>query len=455
MNDIRASDNTRGRDDPPMTAGEHLDELRRRVIFALAAVVVGFIACWLFKGPLMRLAARPHVQAMRALGLPPALRFIRYPERLYAYLRLALVAGLVFASPVVIGQMWAYVRRGMYRRERRWVLRLAPASIILFLAGVAFAFFIVVPVGLRFLAGIGDGGILPAITVGSYLSLVLTLTLAMGAVFQLPLVMLLLCGAGVATAGTFRAQRRFAIVGILFLGAVLTPPDPFTQLAMALPMILLYEFGIAICEPRARHLVPLALLVLLVLAAPVAGRYWLNRQDARAGRVVAGEGTAAPESARKAGTGSPARPLRPCDVIGVGDEVSAMADSPLVIELGKLGRGRIVLREKAAIAILGRRVVRLAKGEIYVSCGEKTSLRVLAGEVAFDVRGGEADLALTAEDVSATAVRGACGFAIHGSRGTITAGKRRWFPRREEAVSVRAAIEWLPANTVPQSEGDR
>lgn len=450
MNDARANESATDRDDPPMTAGEHLEELRRRMILALAAVVVGFVVCWFFKGPLMRLAARPHVQAMRALGLPAALRFIRYPERLYAYLRLALVAGLVLASPVVIGLMWGYVRRGLYRRERRWVYRLAPASIVLFLAGVAFGFLTMIPVGLRFLAGVGDGGILPAITVGSYLSLVLTLTLVMGVVFQLPLIMVFVCRTGLASAGDFRAQRRFAIVGILFLGALLTPPDPFTQLAMALPMILLYEFGIAASEPRAGHLVVVTALVLLVLAAPVGGRLWLDRRDARAGRVVSGEGAAVPESAGKTGAGARARPLKPGDVIGVG-EVRA-AGTPLVLELGG---GRIVLRENAGIAVLGRRAVRLIEGEVYVSCGEKTSLRVLAGEAAFTLRQGEADIALTAEGVSATAVRGACGFAIHGSRGTIPAGRQRRFPRREEAVPVRSVIEWLPANAVPRSGGDR
>ena len=448
MNDIRASESATDRDDPPMTAGEHLEELRRRIIFALAAVVVGFVVCWSLKDPLMRLAARPHVQAMRALGLPAALRFIRYPERLYAYLRLALVAGLVLASPVVIGQMWAYVRRGMYRRERRWVVRLAPVSIVLFLAGVAFAFLVMIPAGLRFLAGVGDGGILPAITIGSYLSLVLTLTLVMGAVFQLPLIMVFLCRTGVTTAGAFRAQRRFAIVGVLFLGALLTPPDPFTQMAMALPMILLYEFGIAACEPRAGHLAVVTALVLLVGAAPVAGRLWLDRRDARVGSVVSGQGSAAPWPAGK--TEARARPLRPGDVIGVG-EVRA-ADSPLALELGG---GRIVLREKAGIAILGWRAVRLVEGEVYVACGEEVPLRILAGEVAFTLRQGAADIALTAEGVSATAVRGVCGFAIHGAGGTIPAGRRRRFPRREEAVSVRSVIEWLPARAVPRSGGDR
>jgi len=452
VKDTRASNNTTGRDDPPMTAGEHLEELRRRIILALAAVVIGFVVCWSLKDPLMRLAARPHVQAMRALGLPAALRFIRYPERLYAYLRLALVAGLVLASPVVIGLMWGYVRRGLYRRERRWVYRLAPASIVLFLAGVGFGFLTMIPVGLRFLAGVGDGGILPAITVGSYLSLVLTLTLVMGVVFQLPLIMVFLCRSGVTTAGAFRAQRRFAIIGILFLGALLTPPDPFTQLAMALPMILLYEFGIAASEPRAGHLAVVTALVLLVLAAPVGGRLWLDRRDARAGRVVSGEGAAVPESAGKTGAGAPAGagPLEPGDVIGVG-EVRAAADSPLVLELGG---GRIVLRENAGIAILGRRAVRLIEGEVYVSCGEKVSLRVLVGEAAFTLRQGAADIALTAEGVSATAVRGACGFAIYGSRGTIPAGRQRRFPRREEAVSVRSVIEWLPASAVPRAGGD-
>jgi sec-independent protein translocase protein TatC len=435
-----------------MTLGEHLDELRRRVVFSLLALVAAVVACWFFKEPLLRFIMQPHIQTMRQLGLPETLRAIRYQEGFYAYLRIAIAAGVFLSSPFIIYQLWAFISSALYPRERKWVYRLAPISVVLFLAGMAFGFYVLIPMGLLFLAGMGQSLLEPMITIGTYLPLVLTLTLATGLVFEMPLVMVFPAKLGLVTAGTYRKMRRYAIVLNLFIAAVVTPtPDPFTQLIMALPMILLYEFGIIACERKLKHILAVAGLVVLLGLMPVGLWLYGQWQDMRAGKIVAGAG----EVARVIPTGLAAHvvPAENNGVDGyvrVGDEWTPRDNQVLGMALG--ANNSLKLRPGGKLKMIGRSAVRLLAGELWAqNANAEEPLRLVTDEALFTLRGSEADLEIAPDGVLATAVRGEVTYSENGGpEARISAGNQKFFPRRQQQVNVAEKTEWLRA--APQQE---
>ena len=240
---------------------EHLEELRSRIINSIIVVVVLFFISWFYKLRILDIIKKPHSITMESLGLSQSLQVLSYQEGFYAYIKLCLMTAVFLAYPVILYQIWKFVEAGLYKKERRYVRIFAPISFIAFILGVLFGYFFLIPFGLQFLIKVLGGGIQPIITMSQYISLVTMLTLALGVVFQLPLVMLFVSRIGMLEAEDFIKWRMYSILIIFILAAVITPPDPFTQVMTALPMIILYEIGILIIRPTKKAVTQFGLLL--------------------------------------------------------------------------------------------------------------------------------------------------------------------------------------------------
>ncbi len=243
MNDSSQSDVDAASD--AMTFGEHLEELRACLAKAILATLVVTIAILCFHNEVMEFVVRPYQAVARELKIQPRLMVTSPTASFFAHVKVSLVVGLLFAAPFWLYQFWRFVGAGLYKTERRWVYRAAPLMFILFVAGVAFGFMILIPVGLRYLLSFGDPDIVGTwIGLSEYLSLFTLLTLVLGLTFELPIVMGVLSKVGMFSPRTFREKRRYFILGAFIIAAILTPPDVVTQCLMAAPMMVLYEFGI-------------------------------------------------------------------------------------------------------------------------------------------------------------------------------------------------------------------
>ena len=241
--------------------GEHLEELRRRIMYSVLIVIGLFFISWVFKSKILDIMKRPHDLAMENLGLSQSLQVLSYQEGFYAYIKLCLIAAVFMGYPVVAHQIWKFVEAGLYKRERTYVKIFAPVSFIAFITGVLFGYFFLIPFGLQFLIKILGAEIEPIITMSQYINLVTLLTLALGIVFQLPLVMLFISKIGVLKAEDFIKWRMYAVLIIFVLAAIITPPDPFTQVMTALPMMALYEVGILTIRPTKKAIMRFGILL--------------------------------------------------------------------------------------------------------------------------------------------------------------------------------------------------
>jgi len=222
-----------------MTIVEHLEELRTRLLISLAAFVVAMLFSFLFVEPILQLLIRP---VGRVVFLAPT-------EAFFVRLRVAALSGAFLSLPLVLYQVWRFVGVGLTPTERRSTLSLLPFSLALFVGGAAFAFFAILPVGVRFLLGYQTESLVPMISVGAYTSFATAFVLAFGLVFQLPIVILFLARLGIVTSQSLAAWRRYAVLGIAVASAVLTPGgDLFSMVLMAAPTYLLYEASIWIAR---------------------------------------------------------------------------------------------------------------------------------------------------------------------------------------------------------------
>lgn len=229
----------------------HLEELRRRLWVCISAILVASALSVAWTGQLIDWLKRP------AGPLLPRLAFFSPPEALIAYMKVAIMAGLALSVPVLLYEGWAFVRPGLTLRERRCGLAFVGWGTLLFLIGAAFAYGVILPVSLRFLLGFGGTNLEPVISINQYLSFTTAVILACGVVFQLPLAVFLLTKLGVLRPQTLRRKWRHAVVGMVVVGAILTPTtDVATLLLMTVPMFALYEVSIwiaRIAAPRPRH----------------------------------------------------------------------------------------------------------------------------------------------------------------------------------------------------------
>lgn len=223
--------------DKRMRLVEHLEEFRCRILISLGAIFIATcIAFWKVK---------EIVAYLVRLGPIGNLIFISPTEAFFTYLRLAFFIGLFISSPIILFQLWRFVSVGLTESERKVVLFFFPFSISLFLFGAAFAFFAVIPWALKFLINFAGPDVLPMLSISKYVSFVAVLLLMFGLVFELPIVIILLAKLGIVTPATLRRNRKYAILLIFIIAAILTPtPDAFTQLFMAIPLVFLYEVSI-------------------------------------------------------------------------------------------------------------------------------------------------------------------------------------------------------------------
>jgi sec-independent protein translocase protein TatC len=246
---------------------QHLGELRRRLIFCAAAVITAMVISYFFydawilnflRGPLDVLSGKeanpfavnnPLLSFLKSFNpqlkeLNLNLHYIGPLEALLVKLKVSFYAGFVLASPAIFYQLWKFISVGLKKGERRAVLFYFPVSILLFLTGILFAYFIILPTGLYFLIAVAGSNLKPMLTISQYTSLVILLSLVFGVVFELPLIVLFLTKIGILSPELLAKKRKYAIIGIFIVSALFTPPDIFTQLMMGIPGIILYELSI-------------------------------------------------------------------------------------------------------------------------------------------------------------------------------------------------------------------
>ncbi|MBI1403437.1 MAG: twin-arginine translocase subunit TatC [Porphyrobacter sp.] len=222
---------------------DHLIELRTRVIRSLLALAVGFAVCFYFADEILGFLVWPLERAFpEGQG---QLIFTQLPEVFFVELKVALFGGFLVSFPVIANQLWAFIAPGLYAREKKAFLPFLLATPVLFLSGAALAYFVVMPTAFTFFLGYGgmagDLKLQALPTAGDYLNLVMQFILAFGITFLLPVLLLLLHRAGIITRAQMAGARRYVIVGIFALSAVVTPPDPGSQVILALPLLLLFE----------------------------------------------------------------------------------------------------------------------------------------------------------------------------------------------------------------------
>lgn len=232
-----------GEEGPRGTFWDHLEELRRRLLYSLLAVAVCTVGGILVSKPILRLVL--------ATG-PDNLQTLSPPEAFAVHLKVSLVCGLIVASPVVFYQFWRFVSPGLYRGERRVALLAGASSAVLFLVGVALAWSVLLHPAVQIFRSFEEGVIVGQWSLSNYVSFLGGFVLVFGLAFQLPLLVMLLVKLGVVSPSSLGRYRSHVLVGLLIVAAFLTPPDPMTQVALALPLYLLFE-GSALLARLAGH----------------------------------------------------------------------------------------------------------------------------------------------------------------------------------------------------------
>ena len=231
---------------------EHLLELRRRLMWTIGGLLLCFLALMPFAQQLYTFVAQPLMATLPA-GTSMIATDVIAP--FFVPVKVTLMAAFLLSLPHTLYQVWAFIAPALYQNEKRLVLPLVLSSVLLFFAGMAFAYFLVFPLIFKFLAGVTPVGVNMATDIDKYLSFILGMFVAFGATFEVPVVVVLLNRMGVVSLAQLRQARPYVIVGAFVLAAVITPPDVISQVLLAVPLIVLYEAGLWFCRfirPRVR-----------------------------------------------------------------------------------------------------------------------------------------------------------------------------------------------------------
>ena len=271
--------------DRPMAFTEHLGELRDRLLKSVVAVTIAFFVAYGFHEELFKILAAPILEGLRAHGIYK-LQALQVTETIVVYLQASLVGSVILSVPYVFFQIWSFVAPGLHPRERGAVLPVAGLVSAFFLLGIAFCYFVFLPMVVDFLVdftvGTGDIALLP--TVENTFSLTTTFLLIFGLVFEMPLIMFFVSALGMVTSRTFLKFARHFIVIAFIVAAVFTPPDPLSQLLMAVPLCALYMVGVAFAwaggalrrsgEHGLAKAVVTGVFLVFALAVALAGWLW-------------------------------------------------------------------------------------------------------------------------------------------------------------------------------------
>lgn len=240
-------------DKEPLAEGtliSHLLELRNRLVYALLGVLLLFVPAIFWRLELFSFLADPLMKALPA-GAQPIATAVMSP--FIAPIKLAFFTALFIAMPWVLYQVWAFVAPGLYRKEKHFAVPLLVSSILLFYVGTAFAYYAVFPAAFHFLVQHAPEEIIMAPDINLYLDFALTIFFAFGLAFEVPVVVVLLAVTGLVSVEKLRAARGYVVIGVFVVAAVITPPDPISQIMMAIPMWLLYEAGLVMANILRRR----------------------------------------------------------------------------------------------------------------------------------------------------------------------------------------------------------
>ncbi|MBQ8682184.1 MAG: twin-arginine translocase subunit TatC [Selenomonadales bacterium] len=225
--------------DDEMSAINHLEELRRRLIISIVTVLVASGCCYFYAEEMVNFLTK---EAGKLYYMNPA-------EAFFTYLKVSFFGGFLVSIPVLMHQFWAFVVPALTNQEKKTFDIIVPASVVLFFLGLAFSYFLVFPTAVHFFMGFSTDSLLPIFSIGQYLSFVIAFVLPFGFVFELPMIVLVLAKMGFLTSDFLKEKRKYVLVGAFVVGAIISPtPDIFSQCMIAIPMLLLYECSIMIVQ---------------------------------------------------------------------------------------------------------------------------------------------------------------------------------------------------------------
>ncbi|MEO8399761.1 MAG: twin-arginine translocase subunit TatC [Ignavibacteriaceae bacterium] len=223
---------------------DHLEELRWRLIYSLIGLVVSAAVCWIFIDYLVDV-----ILLKPAMDSGAKLQNLRPFGQLFMYMQVAIIGGIVISIPNIFYQLWKFVAPALKKNEKKYALLIVFYSSLCFLSGIVFAYFVMLPLTLKFAAQFGSSEIANQFAIDEYLSIIISVMLAAGVIFELPMISFFLSKLGILTPQFMKKYRKHSIVGIMVIAAFLTPgTDPVSQIVLAVPLVLLYEISIFISK---------------------------------------------------------------------------------------------------------------------------------------------------------------------------------------------------------------
>jgi sec-independent protein translocase protein TatC len=234
-----------------MTFLEHLEELRWRIIYSLIGILVGTIIAWIFIDFLVE-----NILLKPAIDNKIALQNLKPFGQIFLYFQIAIIAGIILSLPNIFFQLWKFIAPALRKNERKYILAIVIFSSLCFLAGIFFAYFVMLPLTLSFASQFGTTAIKNEFAIDEYMSIIISVMLAAGLVFELPMLSFFLSRLGILTPQFMKKYRRHSLVLILIAAAILTPgTDPISQLILAVPLFLLYEISILVSKLSQKKIV--------------------------------------------------------------------------------------------------------------------------------------------------------------------------------------------------------